>query len=76
MCHAVPVVGRDGVVAKQCLRAAADAWATVKTEEAGDRALERVRLPHLLEYGAGVALHDFAENAEVSRTYWADETES
>ena len=45
---------------------AADAWAAAKTEDAADRALERVRFLRLLERGAGVALHDAVENGLIA----------
>ncbi len=61
--HPVPVDDRDGVVVAQFLRMAADAWAAAKTEDAADRALERMRFLRLLERGAGVALHDVVEDA-------------
>ncbi|MFF0903216.1 UNVERIFIED_CONTAM: hypothetical protein RF653_06030 [Kocuria sp. CPCC 205316] len=68
--HSVPVNDRDGVVVAQFLRMAADAWAAAKTEEATDRALERVRFLRLLELGAGVALHDAVEDARGSGASW------
>lgn len=66
--HSVPVDDRDGVAVSQFLRMAADAWAAAKAVEAADRALERVRFLHLLERGAGVALHDAVENAPGERS--------
>lgn len=69
--HSVPVDDRDGVAMAQFLRMAADAWASAKTEEAADRALERVRFLRLLECGAGVALHDAVEDARRSGASWA-----
>ena len=50
----------------QFLRVTADAWAATKTEEAGNRALERVRFMCLLERGAGLALHDAVGKARRS----------
>ena len=69
--HSVPVDDRDGVAVAQFLRMAADAWAAAKTEEAADRALERVRFLRLLERGAGVALRDAVEDARGSGASWA-----
>ncbi|EYT53305.1 hypothetical protein H488_0107465 [Kocuria sp. UCD-OTCP] len=69
--HSVPVDDRDGVAVAQFLRMAADAWAAAKTDEAADRALERVRFLRLLERGAGVALHDAVNDARGSGASWA-----
>ncbi|MUN64771.1 hypothetical protein GMA12_16760 [Kocuria sediminis] len=69
--QSVPVDDRDGAAVAQFLRMAADAWATAKTEESTDRALERMRLLRLLERGAGVALHDAVEDARGSGASWA-----
>jgi hypothetical protein len=67
----VPVDDCDGVAAAQFLCMAADVRAAVKTEEAADRALERVRFLRLLERGAGVALHNAVEDARGSGASWA-----
>lgn len=69
--HSVPVDDRGGVAVAQFLRMAADAWAAAKTEEAPDRALERVRFLRLLERGAGVALRDAVDDARGSGASWA-----
>ena len=69
--HSVPVDDRDGVAVAQFLRMAADAWAAAKTDEAADRALERVRFLRLLERGAGVALRDAVADARGSGASWA-----
>ena len=69
--HSVPVDDRDGVAVAQFLRMAADAWATAKTEEVADRALERVRFLRLLERGAGVAPRDAVQDARGSGASWA-----
>ena len=69
--HSVPVDDRDGVAVAQFLRMAADAWAVAKTEDASDRALERVRFLRLLERGAGVALRDAVGDARGSGASWA-----
>ncbi|MBD2763535.1 hypothetical protein IEE92_13455 [Kocuria sp. cx-116] len=69
--NSVPVDDRDGVAVAQFLRMAADAWVASKTEEAADRALERVRFLRLLERGAGVALHDAVDDARGSGASWA-----
>ena len=69
--HSVPVDDRDGVAVAPFLRMAADAWAAAKTDEAADRAMERVRFLRLLERGAGVALHDTVRDARGSGASWA-----
>jgi hypothetical protein len=69
--HSVSVDDRYGVAVAQFLRIAADAWAAAKTEEAADRALERVRFLRLLERGAGVALRDAVVDARGSGASWA-----
>lgn len=61
--HSVPVDDRDGVAVAQFLRMAADAWVAAKTEEATDRALERVRFLRLLERGVGWALNTSRQSA-------------
>ena len=71
MCRSVPVDGRDGVAGAQFLRMAADAWAAAKTEEAGDRALGRVRFLRLLELGVVVALCDAVQDTPGSGASWA-----
>jgi hypothetical protein len=69
--HSVPVDDRDGVAFAQFLHMAADAWTAAKTEEAADRALERVRFLRLLERGTGVALRDAVEDAREGGASWA-----
>lgn len=69
--HSVPVDDRDGVSVAQFLRMAADAWASAKTDEAADRALERVRFLRLVERGTGVALQEAVDDAREMDVSWA-----
>lgn len=69
--HPTPVDDRDGLALAQFLQMAADAWAASRTNDAGDRALERVRLLRLVERGADVALRDAVDDAREAGASWA-----